>query len=401
MSHCVCLVQPGPCSPSETAIGNHARLLPARVHVIAGPPNIEGRRLMPERIAARAFRKGLRLLAGRTWYDDLTSAYVKVFQHYRPHAVLAEYGPTGADVAEACKIASLPLIVHFHGYDATESKTLEAEKSRYPMLFRNAAAIVAVSHPMRRALIELGAPAEKVHWNPCGVDCTKFSGGNPLKSLPLFIAVGRFCEKKAPHLTIRAFGEVLRVVPEARLRMIGFGPLRESSVQLAKDLGIAHAVTIMGPCDPSMILEELRKARCFVQHSVVAPDGDSEGTPATILEAGAVGLPVVSTRHAGIPDVVLEGETGFLVEERDLSGMADRMLRFAVDPALAEKMGEAARRWIESEFSTAKRVGNLWKIIESCLPEPVGTIASEPGVETEVQGPSSRQSSVHSLGHEH
>ncbi len=183
--------------------------------------------------------------------------------------------------------------------------------------------------------------------------------------------------------------------------MIGFGPLMESSVQLARDLRIADAVTIMGPCAPQVIQEEMRRARCFVQHSVVASDGDSEGTPVSILEAGASGLPVVSTRHAGIPDVVLEGETGFLVEERDLSGMAARMLRFAVDPALAGKMGEAARRWIESEFSVAKRVGNLWKIIESCLPELVGAIASEPRAVTGVPGPSSRQSPVHSLGHEH
>jgi len=324
---------------------------------------------------------------------------VRVFRHYEPKAVLAEYGPIGADVVDACRQAGIPLIVHFHGFDASQRKILEAEKHRYPILFRDAAAIVAVSRSMQRTLIRLGAPAGKVHWNPCGIDCSAFEGAKPVEAPPIFLAVGRFCEKKAPAITLRAFAEVLKEFPSARLRMIGFGPLMDSSVQLARDLGIADAVTIMGPCPPRVIQEEMRQARCFVQHSVVAPDGDSEGTPVSILEAGASGLPVVSTRHAGIPDVVLDGETGFLVEEQDFSGMAERMLRFAVDPALAGKMGEAARRWIESEFSMAKRVGNLWRIIESCLSEPVGAKVSEPRVETGVPGPSSRQSSVHSLGH--
>jgi glycosyltransferase involved in cell wall biosynthesis len=333
--------------------------------VIAGPPAIEGREVWSGTLAARAWRKVFRIVRGRTWYDDLTTAYLKVFRHYRPDAVLAEYGPTGADLVDACHQAGIPLIVHFHGYDTSHRRNLDEMKDRYPVLFRGAAAIVAVSHAMRRALIELGAPAEKVHWNPYGVDCTAFEGATPAEAPPLFIAVGRFCEKKAPDLTLRAFAEVLRAFPDARLRMVGFGPLMDPSVQLAQDLGISDAVTIVGPCPPRVVQEEMRRARCFVQHSVVASDGDSEGTPVAILEAGASGLPVVSTRHAGITDVVIEGETGFLVEERDVPGMADRMLRLAVDPALAGQMGRAARSWIEAEFSIPKRVGNLWEIIQS------------------------------------
>jgi glycosyltransferase involved in cell wall biosynthesis len=369
-------VQPNPCSFSETAIGNHARCLPAEVVVIAGPPAIEGRPVWSGTLVARAWRKALRIVRGRDWYDDLTTAYLKVFRHYRPEAVLAEYGPTGADVVDACRRAGIPLIVHFHGYDASERQTLEEEKDRYPVLCRAAAAIIAVSHSMRRVLIELGAFAEKVHWNPCGVDCTAFRGGAPAEAPPVFIAVGRFCEKKAPDLTLQAFAEVLRSFPDARLRMVGAGPLMGASAQRARDLGIAEAVTILGACPPPVVQEELRRARCFVQHSVVAANGDSEGTPATVLEAGASGLPVISTRHGGIPDVVLEGETGFLVEEGDVQGMADRMLRLAADPALAGKMGRVARSWVEAEFSIPRRVGDLWKIIESCLPGPVGAIAS-------------------------
>jgi len=331
---------------------------------------------MPTSLGGRAWRKAIRIAHGRSWYDDLTEAYLEVFRYHSPDVVLAEYGPTGADVMEACHQAGIPLVVHFHGYDASERRTLEQERARYPELFHRSAAIVAVSRVMRRTLIEVGASAEKVHWNPYGVDCSAFAGAQPEEAQPDFLAVGRFCEKKAPDLTIRAFAEVFRVSPDVHLRMIGFGPLRESSIQLVRDLGISNAVTIMGSCPPHIVQDEMRRARCFVQHSVVAPNGDSEGTPVAILEAGASGLPVVSTHHAGIPDVVIEGKTGFLVEERDVSGMAERMLRLATNPALAGRMGRCARSWIEAEFSITKRVGRLSEIIQSCVSETIGLTAS-------------------------
>ena len=113
--------------------------------------------------------------------------------------------------------------------------------------------------------------------------------------------------------------------------------------------------------------EEMRRVRCFVQHSVEAASGDCEGTPVAIIEAGATGLPVVATRHGGIPDVVIEGETGFLVDEHDVDGMAHCMLRLAEDPALAGRLGEAARARIESCFSMQRSIGELWRIIQSCV----------------------------------
>src|SRR4030095_662225 len=104
-----------------------------------------------------------------------------------------------------------------------------------------------------------------------------------------------------------------------------------------------------------------------VQHSVVAPSGDCEGTPVSILEAGATGLPVVSTRHAGIPDVVIEGDTGFLVDEGDVAGMARHMIQIARNPRLADTMGRAARKHIEQNFSKDQRIKNLWSIIEGAI----------------------------------
>jgi glycosyltransferase involved in cell wall biosynthesis len=111
------------------------------------------------------------------------------------------------------------------------------------------------------------------------------------------------------------------------------------------------------------ILQELPKARCFVQHSIEAQDGDSEGTPNVVLEAGACGLPVVSTTHAGIPDVVLDGETGFLVPEFDIRTMADRMACFARSPDRARAMGVAARARIEQLFTVERSIEGLHRIL--------------------------------------
>jgi glycosyltransferase involved in cell wall biosynthesis len=234
-------------------------------------------------------------------------------------------------------------------------------------MFKGVAAIIAVSRAMERKLASLGAPAEKLYYNPYGIDCTRFGGAQPAAARPIFVAIGRFVEKKAPHLTIRAFASVHRQIPQVRLNMIGDGPLLEDCRLLAAELGVSEAVAFLGPQPSEVVQAELRKARCFVQHSVEAPSGDSEGTPLGILEAGASGLPVVSTRHAGIPDVVVEGETGFLVNEQDVEAMATHMLLLARDPETAARFGESARIRVSDMFSVEKSIASLWKIIESTI----------------------------------
>jgi glycosyltransferase involved in cell wall biosynthesis len=364
----ICIVQPNPCSPSETFLRAHAENLPCRVIVIDdGVPRIDGRPVQSQALVARAVRKAIRVARRRDWDADMTSRFLKYFRRCRPDAVLAEYGPSGVALREACLQAQVPLIVHFHGYDASKTSLLEEMAVPYRKLFRDAAALIAVSYAMRARLIALGSPEQRVHWSPYGVDCAAFGGAAPADAPPTFLAVARFADKKAPHLTLRAFAEVHRSRRESRLRMIGFGSLLEPCIALAGELGLGDAVSFLGVQPPVVIQDEMRQARCFVQHSVVAPDGDSEGTPVAILEAGASGLPVVSTRHGGIPDVVVEGRTGFLVDEGDVGGMAARMLRLAEDPALAGALGSRARLRIEAEFSMEKSIGRLWDIIASSI----------------------------------
>ncbi len=363
----LCVVAPYEPALSETFIRGHIERLPARTTLVYGYPLTEGGRPVLSQ-ARRVYHKARRKLSGGGIEREMTDAYTAAFRRASTEVVLAEYGDTGALVFEACRRLQVPLVVHFHGYDASVREVLEEHRETYPRMFREAAAVVAVSRAMRRKLASLGAPEEKLHYNPYGIDCARFGGADPSNSPPLFVAVGRFVEKKAPQLTLRAFHEVRREEPRARLRMIGDGPLLEECRALAAELGLSNgAVEFLGAQAHARVQDEMRAARCFVQHSIEAPNGDCEGTPVGILEAGASGLPVVSTRHAGIPDVVAEGETGFLVEERDVEGMAAHMKTLARDPKLAGRLGQNARRHIAENFSTERSDRKLWAIIETAL----------------------------------
>jgi glycosyltransferase involved in cell wall biosynthesis len=362
----VAVVTPYEPALSETFIRAHIERLPAKTVLIAGrPPRIESRTVlsMPERAAYKMRRALLREGLGR----ETTAAYVRAFRRHGVEAVLAEYGTTGVLVMDACRQLGLPLTVHFHGYDASVRSLLEENAEAYREMFRRAAAIIAVSEAMRRKLISLGAPPANVHLIPCGVDCTAFDGSDPASAPPVLLAVGRFIEKKAPHITIEAFSKAHRVLPQARLRMVGDGPLLDDCRRLAKTLGIGDAVTFLGAQSHAVVRDEMRRARSFVQHSVEAANGDCEGMPVAILEACASGLPVVATRHAGIPDVVVDGETGFLVDERDTDAMAARMISLLHEAELARRLGEAARRRTQSRFSTQQSDGRLWAVIQSLL----------------------------------
>ena len=362
----ICIVVPYQPVVSETFIRAHIEKLPAKTLMVHGwRPSIGSKTVLP--LHNIALHKIGRVLLGHGLQREVTSAYVKAFRTFAPHAVLAEYGTTGALATEACQRLGIPLIVHFHGCDAYEHSILDKYGEAYPLMFAQAAAIIAVSRSMQRQLISLGAPAGKVHYNPYGIDCSAFGGAEPGKAAPLFVAVGRFVEKKAPEVTLKAFSQVRRKFPHAELRMVGDGPLFQKCKSLASSLGIASAVTFLGAQPHAVVQAEMRNARCFLQHSVEATSGDCEGTPLGILEAGASGLPVVATRHAGIPDVVIEGETGFLVDEHDVDGMTAHMLGLLEEPMLASQMGQAARTHIRTNFSQQQSLDKLWMIVESSI----------------------------------
>jgi len=330
-----------------------------------GRPRMGEQLLLRSSLLSRGIDKFRRIVAHETWDARERMAYEATLRRLRIDVVLAEYGTMGVEILDACRRADVPLVVHFHGYDASRKDVLQKEAARYQELFLYSAAIVVVSRAMKRKLIELGCPAGKIFYFPCGVDCDLFTGGNPAGSPPHFIAVGRFVEKKGPHLTLLAFAKAVSKCPDATLTIVGEGPLLGVCKDLARAMGIEDSIRFLGVQPHEVVLREMRKARAFVQHSVISSDGDSEGTPVAILEASAVGLPVVSTKHAGIPDVVIHEKTGLLSDERDISTMAEHMITVATNPLVAGKLGGRGAVLMRHAVTMDQSVGRLAKVMIS------------------------------------
>lgn len=286
--------------------------------------------------------------------------------------VLAQYGPTGALIAPACKMASIPLVIHFHGYDAYDQGTLKKYGKLYPFALDFASKIVSVSNEMVARLIELGASKEKVYFISCGVDTQYFSNAKPALSKRIFLSVARFAEKKSPFSTIRAFKLVVEKYPDSKLIMAGIGPLWEASKTLALDLNISNNIEFKGVQTPAEVLNLIRKSRAFVQHSVTAPSGDKEGTPTSLLEASSSGLPIISTCHAGIKDAVIHEKTGFLVQEGDIESMAKFMLLLAGDSELSQQMGENGREHMENNYDLKIQIKKLNNLLYEAMNEQFG-----------------------------
>ncbi|TDX00054.1 glycosyltransferase [Dinghuibacter silviterrae] len=349
---------------SETFIRFHRTRIDAEVFLLYEgllPRRSEEGPLLASSLPARAFRKIFSLLFPRL-LNIHERKLVKFLKARKVDVVLAEFGMTGASLMGVAKKTGLPLFVHFHGLDAYKFDILRDYGARYREMFGLATRIFVVSEHMRRQLLTLGCDPERLVLNHYGPGEFFFDVVNRYRP-GCFVSVGRFVEKKAPSLTIEAFGKIRERFPDAILTMVGDGPLLEQCRGRVRELQMEDHVVFAGVLSPAALLPLFEEAIAFVQHSRVAPDGDSEGTPVAVLEAGAGGLPVVATRHAGIPDVVIDGLTGFLVEEGDVEAMAIAMGALADDPSLARQMGTAARKRIREHFTLERHIQEINKYI--------------------------------------
>jgi glycosyltransferase involved in cell wall biosynthesis len=299
--------------------------------------------------------------------ESFISTYLSTFlKKHKIQVVLAEFGPVGENVVGACEIAKIPLVVHFHGDDAHKKEYINRYNG-YQKLVKYAKEVVCVSSTMKEQLTRIGFSNQQLHLIPYGIDVSFFSGGNSATSAPVFLAVGRFVDKKAPHLSILAFEKVLKKVPDAHLIMIGAGPLLSACKALVQSLGITAQVDFKGICTPNEVQQYMKNARAFLMHSVTPETGEKEGTPVSILEASASGLPVISTFHAGISEAVLHEKTGFLVNEYDIEKMSCYMIKLAENPSLAQQMGEAGKKHIKASYSLHQQTNKLADVIRSCV----------------------------------
>ncbi|CAN5376548.1 hypothetical protein BH09BAC1_BH09BAC1_30710 [soil metagenome] len=297
----------------------------------------------------------------------LQAMWVKTIKKHDIKLVLAEYGPVGVHWLPVCKKAGIPLLIYFHGFDATRGDVLKQYQLKYKELFEYASTIFVVSKPMKKLLLEWGAPEQKLVLNPCGADLLLFNYHQRTQTTPIILSIGRFAKTKRPDLVISAFAEVLKVVPTAILRMAGAGEMLADCKRLTSQLGISQSVTFLGVLAPEQVGQEMSAAQVFVQHSMTTLDGETEGAPVAIMEAGASGLPVVSTLHAGIPEIVEHEKTGYLVSEGDIQGMAKYLIKLLQHKHIASEMGRAASERIAKHFSLEQNIRILTERIQKAL----------------------------------
>lgn len=370
----IAIITPDPDTPAETFVRQHIRLIhPNKTCVVYFDGNGESLVNIPSiKIKKKSntfFEKFKRLRNLLFWgysgvIDGKNYNLLKTFfERHRVQAVFAEFGPTGCAVIKICKELKLPLVVNFHGHDATVMAKRRLIQRAYRFLDRNAEAFVCGSQHFKKVLQSIGLSEKKIHVVPCGIETKSFDGSETDKDGNLILAVGRFVEKKAPHLTIRAFAKVLKSCPNARLEMIGYGRLLESCKELIETYKIEESVTIHGLKPHEFVKNRMKKASIFVQHSITASNGDTESQGVSLLEAMAAGMALVVTNHNGFKETVLDGETGFLVPEYGVEKMAEKMTLLLKDSSLRKKMGEKGKFRVHKAFEAKDKNHELYQIL--------------------------------------
>lgn len=351
------IVSPSNNSYSETFIHAHRLIDGAQVSFYFGgdmPTQLEGKgALLAPSLQRRVFNK----LSGKS--PSAKQAFADSLKEEGIQIVLAEYGMTGAAIFEVCSQLQIPLVVHFHGYDASVYDVVSKYGQAYGRMFEYASFVISVSKKMSEMLIDLGCPSDKLVYAPYGPnDAFLELQTNPAVGKH-FLSIGRFVDKKAPYFTLLAFQKAKELGCQAKLILAGDGPLKNTCLNLAKYYGIQDDVIFPGIVKPEEYREYLKSTLAYVQHSMRAENGDMEGTPVAILEAGAAGVPVISTFHAGIPDVILDGVTGLLCKEGDVESMAANMIKLWNDREEAAKMGQRSKERVKSNFSLDKHLDSL------------------------------------------
>ena len=366
----LCIVKPNKETVSETFVREHIERLPGNKKVLYGGVfpvyDHEGKYLIRSPFGLLSYLIQKKIF-NRIDIKVRTRALAKYLTENKIDVVFAEYGMVGASITEACQMAGVPLVIHYHGADVHHTETIKRYINLYRKAFAYASALIAVSGDMVNALVDMGAPREKITNASCGIDPGAFPALDISKTGRTFLSVGRFVEKKSPASVVRAFKLVRDKFPDATLKMVGVGPLFDETKVLVSQLGLDDSITLLGAQNQQQIKALLKESRCFVQHSVTATDGDKEGTPVTILEAGSSGLAIVSTQHTGIKEAVINGETGYLVPEHDIEGMARYMKMIAADVNLAAELGAKEATYIRENYDIQSRIKTITKLLEQAI----------------------------------
>lgn len=268
----------------------------------------------------------------------------------------AHFGQEGFRCLAGKRGARAPMATAFYGLDVSALPQEAVWRRRFAQLFAEGEVFLAEGACMAQRLGDLGCPADKVVVQHLGVDLEQFPF-SPVRDAPVVLTYAAFREKKGLVYALRAFARVWEAHPEARLRMIGDGPLRgvlEGEIQL---LGMGGQVEMLGMLPHETAIEELKRASILLYPSVTASDGDTEGgAPVALIEAMAVGTPVVSSRHADIPEVA---PCGLLFDERDVDGLTEGLDALLGSEKMRVERAKAGRAHVETQHDLARQAGKL------------------------------------------
>ena len=346
---------------SETFVQTHAASLSRYRPLVVGLEDKGG--VWPELrdrllVAAPGERAALKLL-GRA------GGLARRVGAERPRLVHAHFATDGLLALPLADALGVPLVTTLHGFDVTRTRLAMLRSGRLSWmryavagarLRRRGRLFIAVSDAIRAKALAQGFPPDRTVTHRNGVDLARFARP-PSPEPGLVLHVGRLVEKKGTALLIDAIART-----DGRLAIVGDGPLRGRLERQVAGLGAR--VRFLGNLPPQAVAEWMARASLFAAPSITAADGDSEGLPTVVAEAAAAGLPAIVSNHSGLPEAVIDGETGFIVPEGDTAALAARIDALLSSPELQQQTGAAARRLAADRFDSAKQSAGLERLYD-------------------------------------
>jgi len=306
----------------------------------------------------RGLRSARWLVGGRRMHavqGTIHAARAFLRNQQRFDVVYCHFGGTGMIALRLKKLVLITgrLVIVFHGFDIT--KFIERYGANvYAELLQEGDLFLPISETWKARLLELGAAPNKVKVHRMGVDCAKFTfkprslrRGEAIR----IITVARLMKKKGIEYSIRAVARLVGKGYPIEYEIVGDGPLRQSLAAVIDETGCAYRIRLLGPRSHEEVTKLLEEAHLMLLTSVTDEEGDQEGIPVALMEAMAMGIPVVSTYHSGISELVADGVTGILVPERDVEAIAAAVENLTDNAQLWPEMARAAREKIEREYN--------------------------------------------------
>ncbi|HEY9723193.1 MAG TPA: glycosyltransferase [Oscillatoriaceae cyanobacterium] len=304
-------------------------------------------------------------------YANWPGSYQGVIKQYRPQLIHAHFGDRGVLMLGTARKHRVPLVTSFYGYDVSQLPREAKWRPRLEWLFDHGDVFLAEGPHLRQSLLALGCPADKVRIFHLGVDVVNapFHERRAPAGPTRILMAASFREKKGLRYGIEAFARVCaRHRGHVQLTIIGDGPLKDELRALATRLKVMPFIRWLGYQPHDVLIKELASAHLFLSPSVVAESGDTEGgAPVALLEAQASGLPILATTHADIPEVTRPGESAFLVPERDVDALEERLEYLVTHPECWAAMGRSGRAHVLAEFNLLEQGRRLEAIYREAI----------------------------------